>query len=66
MSTLFRILSHLQKNFIDLCVENLLKDRAHIDNLLKELLTLTMPESLILFDHEFYKQNNGVAMGSPL
>ena len=25
-----------------------------------------MPESLILFDHEFYKQHSGVGMGSPL
>ena len=25
-----------------------------------------MPESLILFDQEFYKQHDEVAMGSPL
>ena len=31
-----------------------------------ELLTRTMSESLILFDQEFYKQHDGVAMGSPL
>ena len=55
---------------IDLCVENLFKDKAHVDNLLKdffhELFTRTMSESLILFDQEFYKQHDGVAMGSPL
>ena len=27
---------------------------------------LSMSESLILFDQEFYKQHDGVAMGSPL
>ena len=55
---------------IDLCVENLFQDRTHVDNLSKdsfrELLTRTMSESLILFDQEFYKQHDGVAMGSPL
>ena len=55
---------------IDLCVENLFQDRTHVDNLSKdsfrELLTRTMSESLILFDQQFYKQHDGVAMGSPL
>ena len=55
---------------IDLCVENLFQDRTHVDNLSKdsfrELLTRTMSESLILFDQEFYKQHDGVTMGSPL
>ena len=53
-----------------MCVEDLFQDRAHVNNLLKdclrELLTRTMSESLILFDQEFYKQHDGVAMGSPL
>ena len=44
---------------IGLCVENLFKDRTHVDNLLKdsfrELFTETMSESLILIDQEFYK-----------
>ena len=39
--------------------------RTHIDNLskdtLRELLTRT---PLVLFDHEIYKQHDGVAMGS--
>ena len=55
---------------IDLCVENLFQDRTHVDNLSKvsfrELLTRTMSESLISFDQQFYKQHDGVAMGSPL
>ena len=50
---------------IDLCVENLFQDRTNVDSF-RELLTRTMSESLILFDQEFYKQHNGVAMGSPL
>ena len=44
---------------IGLCVENLFKDRTHVDNLLKDsfrkLFTETMSESLILIDQEFYK-----------
>ena len=55
---------------IDLCAENLFKDKTHVDNLSKdsfrELLTRTMSESLTLFDQEFYKQHDGVAMGFPL
>ena len=55
---------------IDLCVENLFQDRTHVDNLSKdsfrELPTRTMSESLILFDQQFHKQYDGVAMGSPL
>ena len=54
----------------DLCIENLFKDKTHVDNLSKdffrELLTRTMSESLILFDQEFYKQHDGVAMGYSL
>ena len=55
---------------IDLCVENLFKYRTHVHNFSKdsfrELLSRTMSESLILFDQEFYRQHDGVAMGSPL
>ena len=54
---------------IGLCVENLFQERTHVENLLKdsffELFTRTMSESLILFDQQFYKQHDGVAMGSP-
>ena len=55
---------------IDLRVENLFQDRTHVDNLSKdsfrELLIRTMSESFILFDQEFYKEHDGVAMGSLL
>lgn len=54
---------------IDLCVANSFKDSTHVDKLPKasfrELLATTMCESLILFDHEFYRQHDGVAMHSP-
>ena len=43
---------------------------THAGNLSKdsfrELLTRTTSESLILFDQVFYKQHDGVALGSPL
>ena len=59
----------LQETF-ELCIENLFKDRTHVNNLSKdsfrELLTKTMSGSLILFDQEFYKQHDGVAMGSQI
>ena len=53
---------------IDLCVENLFQDRTHVDNLSKDSFRelLTISESLILFDQQFYKPHDGVAMGSPL
>ena len=55
---------------IYLCVENLFKHRTHVDNLSKdsflELLTTIMFESLISFNQEFYKQHDGVVIGSPL
>ena len=53
---------------IDLCVENLFKDGTHVGNWSKDSFCelLTMPESLILFDQEFYKRHDGVVMGSPL
>ena len=44
----------LLQETIDLCVENLFKDRTDVDNLSKdsfrELLTRIISESLILFD----------------
>ena len=49
----------LLQETIDLCVENLFKDKTHVDNLSKdsfcELRTRTKSESLILFDQVFYK-----------
>ena len=54
---------------IDLCVDLLFNDKPNIDGFTKtdfhELLTVTLSESLILFDNEYYKQIDGVVMGSP-
>ena len=58
------------KETIDLCVDILFYDRTNIDGIMKDyfhnLLTISMSESLVLFDGEYYKQIDGVAMGSPL
>ena len=68
MDPLFKNIFFQEK--MNICIENLLKDRTYSDKLLKdsfrELLSTTMSESLILFNQEFYKQHDGVAMGSPL
>ena len=54
----------------DLWVELLFNDKSKIDGFtitdFHELLTVTVSESLVLFDGEYYKQVDGVAMGSPL
>ena len=48
----------------------LFSNKTNIDGITKdcfhELLSLCMSESLVLFDGEFYKEIDGVAMGSPL
>ena len=58
------------KETIDLCVDILFYDRTNIDGITKDyfhdLLTICMSESLVLFDGEYYKPIDGVAMGSPL
>ena len=55
---------------IDLCEELLFTYKPNIDGFnitgFYELLTVTMSESLVLFEGEYYKQIDGVAMGSPL
>ena len=55
---------------IDLCVQKLSEDKNYIDGLSKdafrEMLTITMTESFTLFDNEYYKQHDGVAIASPL
>ena len=55
---------------INLCVKILFNDNSNIDGFtitdFHQLLTITMSESLVLFDGEYYKQKDGVAMGSPL
>ena len=54
----------------NLCVEFLFNDKPDIEGFniadFHELLTITMSESLVLFNCEYYKQIDGVAMGSPL
>ena len=58
------------KETIDLCVDILFYDRTNIDGITKDyfhdLLTICMSESLVLFDGEYYKRIDGVAMGSSL
>ena len=49
----------------DLCVKRFFNDNPNIDDF-HQLLTVNMSESLVLFDGEYYKQRDGVAMGSPL
>ena len=55
---------------IDLYVEKLFEDENYIDGLSKDsfrqLLTAILTESFILFDNEYYRQQDGVAIGSPL
>ena len=60
---------HLQET-IELCVDLLFNDKPNIDGFTKndfrELLTIPMSESLVLFNSEYYKQIDGVAIGSSL
>ena len=55
---------------INLCADILFNDKPNIDEFTKtnfhELLTVTLSETLILFNNEYYKQIDGVEMGSPL
>ena len=55
---------------IDICCELLYKDTDTVDGLSKvdfrELLSIATRESFILFDGQYFKQIDGVAMGSPL
>ena len=54
---------------IDLCVDISYQSKPTIDGLTMEnfhkLLTITMPESLVLFDGKYCQQIDGVAMDSP-
>ena len=60
---------HLQET-IELCVDLLFNDKPNMDGFTKndfrELLTIPMSESLVLFNSEYYKQIDGVAIGSSL
>ena len=55
---------------IALCVKLLFNDKSNIDGFtitdFHQLLTSIISESLVLFDGEYCKQTDGVAMGSPL
>ena len=55
---------------IKICVDKLFENNAKVNNLTKEtfrsLLELATLDSVFIFDGKCYKQNGGVAMGSPL
>jgi len=55
---------------IDICADLLFRDNPIVDGLnkseFKQLLTLATTESFILFNGSYYRQIDGVAMGSPL
>ena len=55
---------------INICVELAFKDSDKVEGMDKDqfrtLLSLATKESLILFNGSYYKQIDGVAMGSPL
>ena len=55
---------------IKICIDELFKSDMTVSGLNKkemfELLSLTLKESIILFDNKYYSQIDGVAMGSPL
>ena len=55
---------------IALCFENLYRNQTHMGSLSKSyfcrLLKMTIFESFSIFDQRYYKQCDGVAMGSPL
>ena len=60
----------LLQETIALHIQKLFEDKNYVDDLSKdsfrEMLTVTMAESFILFDNEYCEQHDGVAMGSPL
>ena len=55
---------------IDICVDNLYNDNKNPPNIIKHdfrnLLNIATKESFFMFNNKYYKQVNGVAMGSPL
>ena len=55
---------------IDICVSLLYKDKDVVNNIsrddFRKMLVTVTQDSFILFDGEYYKQTDGVAMGSPL
>ena len=55
---------------INICVDKLFENNTKVNNLTKEsfisLLQLATLDSFFIFDGKYYKQKDGVAMGSPL
>ena len=55
---------------INICVGKLFENNTKVNNLTKEfflsLLELATLDSLFIFDGKYYKQKDGVAVGSPL
>ena len=55
---------------IDILISKLYKDSSIVNNIhkndFKQLLCLATKESIFLFNGQFYRQTDGVAMGSPL
>ena len=55
---------------IKICIHKLFKSEMTVSGLNNketfDMLSLTLEESIILFDNKYYSQINGVAMGSPL
>ena len=55
---------------VEICSDELLKSKMNVSGLNKnkmfKTLSLTLKEFVILLDNEYYSQNDGVTMGSPL
>ena len=55
---------------IKICIDELFKSKVTVSGLNKkeifEILSLTLKESIILFDNKYYCQIDGIVMGPPL
>ena len=55
---------------INICVDQLFKNNTKVNNLIKEsfqsLLELATLDSFFIVDGKYYRQKDGVAMGSPM
>ena len=55
---------------INICVDKLFESNTKVNNLTKEsflsLLELATLDSFFIFDGKYYRQKDGVAIGSPL
>ena len=60
----------LLEETIDSCADNLYNDNENLPNIPKHnfrnLLNITTKETFFMFNNKYYKQVDGVAMGSPL